>query len=56
MLDGANVKDALDDSLVALVIEAVTLERVLFVIELLAGVTDADGCANDAHDPAQEMP
>jgi hypothetical protein len=56
LLDGTNVEDAVDGSLVALVIEAVTLEIVLLAMELLAGVTDANGCTNDAHDIAQEMP
>ena len=56
ILDRTNVEDAVDDSLVALVIEAVTLEIVLLAMELLAGVTDADSCANDAHDSVQEMP
>ncbi len=56
LLDGTNVEDAVDDSLIALVIEAVTLQIVLLAMELLASVSDADGCANDAHDPAQEMP
>jgi hypothetical protein len=55
LLDGTNVEDAIDDSLVALVIEIVTLEIVLLAMELLASVTNADGCANDAHDLAQEM-
>ena len=56
LLDGTNLEDAVDDSLVALVIEAVPLEIVLLAIELLAGVTDADGCTNDVHDTVQEMP
>jgi hypothetical protein len=56
MLDRTNVGDVVDDFLIVLVIEAVALEIVLFLMELLAGVTDANSCANDAHDLAQEMP
>lgn len=55
LLNGTNVEDAVDNSLVALMIEAVMLEMVLLIMELLADVTDADGCANDVHDLAQEM-
>ena len=50
LLNGTNLEDAVDDSLVALVIEVVPLEIVLLVMELLVGMTDANGCTNDAHD------
>jgi hypothetical protein len=56
LLDRTNLEDAVDNSLVTLVIEAVLLEIVLLVMELLAGVTNTNGCTNDAHDIAQEMP
>ena len=55
MLDRTNVEDVVDDFLVVLVIEVVALKIVLFVMELLASITNANSCANDAHDLAQEM-
>ena len=50
LLNGTNLEDAVDDSLIALVIEVVPLEIVLLVMELLVGMTDANGCTNDAYD------
>ncbi len=55
LLNRINVEDAIDDSLVVLVIEVIILLIVPLIIELLTSVFNADSYVNNMHDLVKEM-